>query len=89
MTEMTNSTAEKAATTIQTSADLRAIGLTPREIYRLRMLRDCLGCYPHIEFFNSDEWRKLLFMKWRYDHGEYADDMPPDTIVISALGGQG
>jgi hypothetical protein len=78
MTEVTKPTTE---TTIKSSADLRAIGLAPREIYRLRVLRDCIGCYPHIEFFTNDEWRNLLFMKWRYDQGEYADDMPPDTII--------
>ncbi len=84
MTESMKKATGPSATTIQTHADLRAVGLSPREIYRLRTLRDCIGCYPHIEFFTNDEWRNLLFMKWRYDQGEYADDMPPDTIIIDA-----
>ena len=81
MTKIMKPTTEATDTTIRSTADLRAIGLAPREIYRLRVLRDCIGCYPHIEFFANDEWRNLLFMKWRYDQGEYADDMPPDTII--------
>ena len=87
MTESMKSTkpTQQTTTTIaRTVEDLRAVGLTPREIYRLRVLRDCLGCYPHLEFFSNDEWRKLLFMKWRYEHGEYAGDMPPNAIVIHA-----
>jgi hypothetical protein len=62
-----------------TVADLRAAGLAPRQIHRLQHLRDCLRCHPHIEHFASDQWRQLLFLKWRCDHGEYADDMPPES----------
>lgn len=83
MTETTKTTEKTTDTTVRTSADLRAVGLTPREIYQLRILRDCIGCYPHLEFFATDEWRNLLFMKWRYDQGEYADDMPPDTVIVA------
>lgn len=83
MTEFTKHTTEPTVEIAQTPADLRAIGMTPREIYRLRLFRDCIGCYPHIEFFSNDEWRQLLFMKWRYDQGEYADDMPTDTIITA------
>jgi hypothetical protein len=83
MTETTKHTTESTKEIARTPADLRAIGMTPREIYRLRTLRDCIGCYPHLEFFGNDEWRQLLFMKWRYDHGEYVDDMPPDTIIVN------
>ncbi|CAN5519442.1 hypothetical protein BH23CHL2_BH23CHL2_05830 [soil metagenome] len=82
MTETTDRTDQQKTFTVQSAADLRSIGLTPREIYRLRAMRDCLRCYPHLEFFANDQWRQLLFMKWRYDHGEYADDMPPKSVVI-------
>lgn len=62
-----------------TIPDLRAAGCSPRQIHRLVLLRDCLRYYPHIELFENDQWRRLLFLKWRFDHGEYADDMPPKT----------
>lgn len=82
MAEITRSTDQTAKLRMQTIADLRSVGLTPREIHRLRTMRDCLSCYPQIEFFANDQWRQLLFMKWRYDRGEYADDMPPNSVVI-------
>jgi hypothetical protein len=65
-----------------TVGDLRAAGLTPRQIHRLQMLRDCLRYYPHIEYFSNDQWRRLLFLQWRYEHGEYADDMPPPAPTV-------
>ena len=54
-----------------TAEDLRDAGLSPREIHRLKILRDCVDCYPQIEFFGSSEWKQLLFLKWRIDHGEF------------------
>ena len=62
-------------------ADLRAAGLTPRQIHRLELLRDCLRCYPLIEHFTGKQWRQLLFLKWRYDHGEYVEDLPSPKPV--------
>lgn len=82
MAETTNRPTTSTPEIARTPEDLRAIGMTPREIYRLRMLRDCVGFYPHLEFFATDEWRRLLFMKWRYDQGEYVNDMPPDTVIV-------
>jgi hypothetical protein len=70
-----------AAITAGPPVDLRSAGFTPREIHRLHSLRDCLRCYPHLEYFTNRQWRQLLFMKWRYDRGEYADDMPPGPKV--------
>ena len=69
-TETTRNPVEQNRT--MTSDDLREAGFSPREIHRLEVFRDCLGCYPHIEFFGSREWKQLLFLKWRIEHGEYA-----------------
>lgn len=82
MAEITRPTEQTTKLPVQTIADLRSVGLTPREIHRLRNMRDCLSCYPQIEFFANDQWRRLLFMKWRYDRGEYADDRPPNSVVV-------
>lgn len=82
MTETTNRTDQQKKLAVRSAADLRSAGLSPREIYRLRAMRDCLRYYPHLEFFANDQWRQLLFMKWRYDHGEYVDDMPPNSVVL-------
>lgn len=82
MAETTNQEVQQTGFTIEAAAELRSVGLSPREIQRLRQMRDCIECYPQIEFFANDQWRELLFMKWRYDHGEYIDDMPPNSVVV-------
>lgn len=69
-TETVNGQNNRSATL--TAQDLRDVGFTPREIHRLTALRACVDCYPHIEFFGSNEWKQLLFLKWRIDHGQYA-----------------
>ncbi len=54
--------------------DLRTAGLTLREIYQLQELRNSVRYYPHLEFFPNEQWRRLLFMKWRYERGAYVDN---------------
>ncbi len=77
MSDMKVPTTQKLADiTVQAPVDLRTAGFTPGEILSLQSLRDCLLCYPHLEYFTNTQWRQLLFMKWRYDRGDYADDMP-------------
>ncbi|HLT18192.1 MAG TPA: hypothetical protein VKZ96_01955 [Thermomicrobiales bacterium] len=66
-----------SAISVKTFTDLRSAGLEPDAIHRLHQLRDRLSPFPHIEFFSDDQWCHLRFLKWRYDNGEYAEDMPP------------
>jgi hypothetical protein len=61
---------------VESLVDLRSAGLAPQEIHRLHQLRDCLRYFPRLEFFTNEQWCRLLFMKWRYDRGEYTRDMP-------------
>lgn len=51
-----------------TVQDLLDQGFTTAEISRLATLRDS---YPFIEYAESDsQWRRLLFLKWRFQHGD-------------------
>jgi hypothetical protein len=51
-----------------TIEDLIDIGFTQDEIDKLVVLR---ASYPFIEYAESDsQWRRLLFLKWRYQHGD-------------------
>lgn len=48
--------------------DLVDAGFTSVEIAKLSALKEN---YPFIEYVESDnQWRRLLFMKWRYRHGD-------------------
>jgi hypothetical protein len=51
-----------------TVEDLIDIGFTQNEIQMLSALR---AHYPFIEYAETDsQWRRLLFLKWRYQHGD-------------------
>jgi hypothetical protein len=51
-----------------TVEDLIDIGFTQDEVGKLSVLR---AHYPFIEYAESDsQWRRLLFLKWRYQHGD-------------------
>jgi hypothetical protein len=46
-----------------TAEDLKRLDFTPEQIARLEALR---AVYPAIEFATSEEWRRLVFLKWRF-----------------------
>lgn len=46
-----------------TVAELQRLDFTPEQIARLEALR---AAYPVLEFVSSAEWRRLVFLKWRY-----------------------
>jgi hypothetical protein len=51
-----------------TVEDLAAEGFTVTEIEALSALK---AAYPFIEYVDSaSQWRRLLFLKWRYQHGD-------------------
>jgi hypothetical protein len=51
-----------------TVKDLIEIGFTQDQIDMLVVLR---AHYPFIEYAETDsQWRRLLFLRWRYQHGD-------------------
>jgi hypothetical protein len=49
-------------------ADLADAGFTTAQIDRLSALREH---YPFIEYVENDsQWRRLMFLKWRFEHGD-------------------
>ena len=55
------------ATTVE---DLLRLEFTPEQIARLTALRDA---YPVLEFVSSEEWRRLVFLKWRCSHEDVCE----------------
>ncbi|HUG14901.1 MAG TPA: hypothetical protein VMM78_07745 [Thermomicrobiales bacterium] len=51
-----------------TVEDLERLGFTDSEIFTLTALR---AAYPFIEYVDTaSQWRRLLFLQWRYRHGD-------------------
>ena len=51
-----------------TISELRRVGFTAAQIERLVALR---AQYPFLEWVDtSSQWQRLLFLKWRYQHGD-------------------
>lgn len=51
-----------------TADDLVDAGFSSSEIQMLSAMRDN---YPFIEYVEtSGQWRRLMFLKWRYDYGD-------------------
>jgi hypothetical protein len=60
-----------------TTEDLLRLDFSPEQIARLAALRDA---YPALEFVSSEEWRRLVFLKWRYEH-ELLRELEPHEAV--------
>lgn len=51
-----------------TVEDLANLGFTEEEVLALSALR---AAYPFIEYVDTaSQWRRLLFLQWRYRHGD-------------------
>lgn len=54
-------------------AELEAAGFSAEQIRELLAVRSRYN--PHAEFVETnDEWVRLQFFKWLYEHGHYARD---------------
>jgi hypothetical protein len=51
-----------------TADDLLEAGFTPEQVERLSALK---SAYPFIEYVDTaKQWRRLEFLKWRYQQGD-------------------
>lgn len=56
----------------EVTAELTRAGFSPEEAERLRELK---REYPFVEYVDSGrQWQRLLFLKWRYEHGDLKRD---------------